>query len=180
MRLAQKARQTLAYDRMPLAVLPLPARWGVQEFQETQLWLDRVTEALAEFYEDWLPRTLGARDVVERVKIPQSDYFGFGERLAVVEQGTSDPHGMGFIYDKVASFLASDFSDITALVGTSTSKDAALAPEPVAPTDSDANRTDYLHDVFVSHDRSMPEFVLDFVHQLKEELSALREEAPRV
>ncbi len=45
---------------------------------------------------------------------------------------------------------------------------------------SGADRADYLYDVFVSHDRSMPEFVLDLVHQLKEELSALREEAPRM
>src|SRR4030095_343999 len=58
MRLAQKARQALAYDRMSLSILPLPTRWGAQEFQETQLWLDRVTEAMQEFYGDWLPRTL--------------------------------------------------------------------------------------------------------------------------
>ena len=51
MRLAQKARQTLAYDRMTLSVLPLPTRWGVQEFQETQHWLDRVTGAMEEFFD---------------------------------------------------------------------------------------------------------------------------------
>jgi hypothetical protein len=33
MRLAQKARQALAYDRITLTVLPLPARWGVHEFR---------------------------------------------------------------------------------------------------------------------------------------------------
>src|SRR4029079_12105116 len=49
-------RQRLAYDRMPLSVFPLPARWGVQEFQETQIWLDRIADATQEFYEDWLPK----------------------------------------------------------------------------------------------------------------------------
>ncbi|MGH9828513.1 MAG: tyrosine-protein kinase family protein, partial [Blastocatellia bacterium] len=68
MRLAQKARQTLAYDRMPLSVFPLPARWGIHEFQETQAWLDRTADAMKEFYEDWLPRTVGAREVLEALK----------------------------------------------------------------------------------------------------------------
>jgi hypothetical protein len=70
MRLAQKARRSLAHDRMPLSVLPLPSRWGVQEFQETQLWLDRVAEGMQEFLADWLPRPLNPRQVVERIKIP--------------------------------------------------------------------------------------------------------------
>jgi hypothetical protein len=34
MRLAQKARQQLAYDRMPLFVLPLPARWEPTSFRK--------------------------------------------------------------------------------------------------------------------------------------------------
>ena len=85
MRLAQKARQDLAYDRMPLSILPLPARWGIQEFQETRVWLERVAEALKEFYDDWCPRSLSAREVVERIKLPQADFFGFGEKLAVVD-----------------------------------------------------------------------------------------------
>jgi MinD-like ATPase involved in chromosome partitioning or flagellar assembly len=182
MRLAQKARQSLAYDRMPLSVLPLPARWGLQEFQETQVWLDRVTEAMQEFYEDWLPRNLPVREVVERVKVPQADYFGFGEKLAVVEQGTSDPAGMGFMYDKVASFLASDFKDVGALVGVDVPSDAQPTTEPgsTTPSAGPARKLDYLHDVFVSHDRSMPEFVLDFVHQLRDELTLLRGEPAQI
>src|SRR5262249_7317681 len=65
MRLAQKARQALAYDRMPLSVLPVATRWGVQELQETQIWLDRVAEATKEFFEDWLPKEIAPRDVIE-------------------------------------------------------------------------------------------------------------------
>jgi MinD-like ATPase involved in chromosome partitioning or flagellar assembly len=177
MRLAQKARQGLAYDRMPLSILPLPARWGVQEFQETQLWLDRVTEGMQEFFEDWLPRPLLPRDVIERVKIPQKDYFGFGEKLAVVEQGTSDPQGMGFVYDKVASFLASNFKDVAALVG---AEAMPQHPPPGVMKPPVAEGADYLYDVFVSHDRSMPEVVLEFVHELKNELSTVRGKPARV
>lgn len=39
------------------------------------------------------------------------DYFGDGEKLAVVEQGTADPQGMGFACEKIASLLAKDLSN---------------------------------------------------------------------
>jgi MinD-like ATPase involved in chromosome partitioning or flagellar assembly len=188
MRLAQKARQGLAYDRMAFSVLPLPARWGVHEFQETLVWLDRITEAVQEFYQDWLPRTLRARDVVESIKIPQADYFGFGEKLAVVEQGTTDPQGMGFVYDKVASFLASDFTNLSALVGEQALREANRREEagpalpatkppeggPALPVVKLPQSADYLYDIFVSHDFSMSEWVLEFVEALKAELAAFR------
>ncbi len=107
MRLAQKARQALAYDRMPLAVLPLPARWGLQEFAGNTTLAGAREEALAEFYEDWLFGRL-ARDIDERSEGPQSRFLWFRERQAVSSRARGDPQGMGFIYDKVASFLASD------------------------------------------------------------------------
>ncbi len=182
MRLAQKARQGLAYDRMPLSVLPLPARWGVQEFQETQVWLDRITEGIQEFFDDWLPRSLWARDVIENLKIPQRDYFGFGEKLAVVEHGISDPQVMGFVYDKVASFLASDFANFGALVG-----EQALR---AANQDEDANASrasakppkpgEYLYDIFVSYDFSLSEWVLEFMESLRHELGLLLPEEAKV
>ncbi len=81
MRLAQRARQMLANDRMPLTIFPLPSRFGVRsEFHESQEWIDRFEEALTEFYEDWLPKWARPRFVLEQVKIPQVDYFGFGEK----------------------------------------------------------------------------------------------------
>jgi len=112
MRAAQAARNNLAYDRMHLAVVPLPARFGSRtEFRESQEWLGQFAEVLDEFYKDWLPNGLDPRHVVEVLKVPQVDFFGFGEKLAVMEQGTSDPDGMGFIYDRVASLLANDLDD---------------------------------------------------------------------
>lgn len=177
MRLAQKARQTLAYDRMPLSILPVASRWGVQEFQETRIWLDRVADGTKEFFEDWLPKGIEHRAVIEAVKIPQVAYFGFGERLAVVEQGTTDPQGMGFVYDKVASFLASDFKKVDVLVGEQRVQEAAAAQSP-----SSAQRveppapTTYLYDVFFSYDTSMADWVLEFTERLNSELAARRSE----
>jgi MinD-like ATPase involved in chromosome partitioning or flagellar assembly len=177
-RLAQKARQSLAYDRMPLSVLPLPSRWGVQEFQETQIWLDRVAEGVQEFYADWLPRPFTPRQIAESIKIPHHSYFGFGERLAVAEQGTTDPTGLGFVYDKVAAFLASDFKDLATLVGEQAAK-AATFETPVlqsfAPTPSD-----YEYDVFVSYDGSMSEWVAEFVRNLRANLDIRRPTPSRI
>jgi hypothetical protein len=182
MRLAQKARQTLAYDRMPVSVLPLATRWGVQEFQETQVWLDRVAEGTKELFEDWLPKGIPPRDVIEATKIPQIDYFSFGERLAVVEHGVSDPLGMGFAYDKVASFIASDFAKVDALVGEQkTQKAISDQRTPTAETPTPPSKpSDYLYDIFVSYDSSLSEWVIQFVDHLKEQLRYRRSEEPRL
>jgi cellulose biosynthesis protein BcsQ len=179
MRLAQKARQSLAYDRMPLSILPLPARWGVQEFQETQVWLDRVTEAVKEFCDDWLPRPIRVRDLIERIKVPQSAFFGFGEKLAVVEQGVTDPQGMGFVYDKIAAFLASDFKDPSTILG-ELDLGGANTPEQAHPVDRSSLPAGYIYDIFVSYERSLSEGILEFVETLRQEMSALRNGGPQI
>ena len=170
MRLAQRARQGLAYDRMPLTVLPLASRWGTQEFSETQIWLDRIGEAMHEFCADWLPRPGRARDVVEQLKVPQRDYFGFGEKLAVVEQGVSDPSGMGFVYDRIATILKSDFAEI-GLSFTTPGSTAPAPPEPPPRSALTAPQADYQYDIFVSHEHSSSEFALMLVEALRVELA---------
>ncbi len=155
LRLAQHARQALAYDRMPLTALPLPARFGTRaEFSEAQEWLERFEEALQEFFDDWLPRTMRAKQVLERIKVPQVDYFAFGEKLAVVEQGTTDPEGMGFVYDKVATLLTSNFADIEAVVGHDVmqEQEAVKKHKSRKPGPAKSTTNDYHYDIFVSYD----------------------------
>ncbi len=202
MRLAQQARQGLAYDRMPLTVLPLPARWGMQEFQETQVWLDRVVDGVGEFFDDWLPRPHTARDVVERLRLPQQDFFGFGEKLAVVEQGVASPGSLGFIYDRVASILAKDFSDIATVLGmqappacalphgsggaTSTVSSIAAPPVTNASITNKAasgrpmlGASTYDYDVYVSFHQSSADWTLQLVAALKAELALLLGSEPQ-
>ena len=180
MRLIQHARQNLAYDRMPLTILPLPARFGTRaEFQEGQSWLERFEETLKEFFDDWLPSTMSPKDVLERIKVPQVDYFAFGEKLAVVEQGTNDPEGMGFVYDKVATLLASNFADLQAVVGADViRKKNELAKERFrylretakAPTGG------YRYDLFISygHESAIAEWIQSFLKSLTTELQIFR------
>ena len=98
----QNARQKLDVDRMVLTVLPIPSRFGTRvEYKESQEWLDRIADILKDCYRDWLPKWIEPKYILEKIKIPQIDYFSFGEKLAVVEQGTNDPESMGYIYAKI-------------------------------------------------------------------------------
>jgi len=158
MNFIQTARQKLSVDRMALTILPVPSRFGTRvEFKESQEWLDRIADILKDCFSDWLPKWIEPRYVLEQVKIPQVDYFSFGEKLAVVEQGTNDPESMGFIYSKLAEFLASEFSDIENFIGHSYYNEQKAvyqkSKEAVASKEISAEKK-YKYDVFISYPRS--------------------------
>jgi len=174
MRLAQHARQSLAYDRMALTIFPLPSRFGkASEFRESKEWLDRFDEALKEFYADWLPVTVRPRQVLERIKVPQIDYFGFGEKLAVVEEGVGDIQGMGYVYNQVADVLVSDFADLDVLVG----QDVAAQAIKSAQARRQERRSkaftpapeDYEYDLYVSYAHST--LTSEWIRELVSDLS---------
>ena len=178
MRAAQTARNDLAYERMHLAVVPLPARFTSRtEVHESQEWLGRFAEVLGEFYEDWLPAWLDPRQVVGALKIPQVDLFGFGEKLAVMEQGTSDQDGMGFVYDKVASLLSNDLQDAETVLKIEPSPERQL----VSRQTKGASNTDYEYDVYVSyaHHPTLHEWLQGFVSQLRSWVSLEMDADPR-
>jgi MinD-like ATPase involved in chromosome partitioning or flagellar assembly len=172
LRLAQKARQSLAYDRMPLTIFPLPSRFSSRaEFQEAREWIERFEEALAEFYRDWLPKWSRPRSVLERVKVPQIDYFGFGEKLAVLEQGVSDPEGMGFVYQRVADLLARDFADIESWLGPDARAEAqreGTGPKVISSEVSATPPADYEFDLYVSyaHSPMLADWLRQFIQLL--------------
>jgi MinD-like ATPase involved in chromosome partitioning or flagellar assembly len=173
MRHVRKARQSLAYPRMQLTVFPLPARFGSRaEFRESQRWIERISQEFSEFYEDWLPAWADPREVLERVKIPQVDYFSFGEKLAVVEQGTSDPEGIGFVCDQVARVLRDDFRgahDVLQLK-------SRLPEEQMKRARSAETAEDYDWDVYISHPHGagLEIWVEEFVRRLEFNLRGLR------
>ena len=154
MRLSQKARQKLASSRMPLTILPVPTRFGTRgEFKESQEWLDRFAEDLKEFYSDWLPKWISPKKVLERIKVPQIDYFSFGEKLAVVEHGTNDPEGMGYIFSKIATLLASDFKDIESFMGEqyNLQKEEHVKEIKIKDQKEPIKKIDYEYDIFISY-----------------------------
>lgn len=160
----QTARQRLEVDRMALTVLPIPSRFGTRvEFKESQEWLERIADILKDCYSDWLPKWIEPKYILEQIKIPQIDYFSFGEKLAVVEQGTNDPEGMGFIFSKIATLLSSDFSDIENFVG----KEYYQTRKKEFENNNISNRkeveTEYKYDVFLSYPREVYQWVRELL-----------------
>lgn len=168
MRYVREARQYLAYPRMELTVFPVPARVSpTTEFRETQKWFDRFGEELKEFYDDWLPSWAQPREVLQKVKIPQVDFFSYGEKLPVVEQGVSDPNGMGYAYDLIAHVLEHDFLKAHEILGLRErrSEEQILAHRS-------ASADDYEYDLYVSQssssymDTRLEEFLADLTREL--------------
>ncbi len=176
----QNARQKLDIDRMGLTILPIPARFGTRvEFKESQEWLDRIADILKDCFSDWLPKWIEPKFFLEQVKIPQIDYFSFGEKLAVHEQGTNDPEGMGYIYSRIAALLDSDFKDIPSFVGTEYYQSKKAAYEKT----KEENKTEssYNYDVFISYPRDAYQWVNElFLPTLNEYLRDELEREPKI
>jgi cellulose biosynthesis protein BcsQ len=150
----QNARQHLKVDRMALTILPVPSRFGTRvEFKESQEWLDRIADILKGSFSTWLPKWIEPRYILEQVKIPQVDYFSFGEKLAVVEQGTNDPEGMGYVYAKIATLLASEFRDIESFVGKEYYILKKQEFDSHQSKDNQPSKSEFKHDVFISYSR---------------------------
>ena len=174
MQLAQNARQSLAHDRPQLSIVPLGSRFG-NDFRESKSWLDRTAEAMSEFYRDWLPTWANTREVIDQLKIPHVDYFGYGEKLAVVEQGTTDPQGMGFTYDKVANLLANDLGnaeEVFQLKAPQTLNIPAKRKETIRETSS---AKQYEYDLYISYEHSalIEEWLRPFINRLEQYVNVL-------
>ncbi|HMG15998.1 MAG TPA: AAA family ATPase [Saprospiraceae bacterium] len=160
----QSSRQGLSFERMALTILPIPSRFGTRvEFKESQEWLSRIADILKDCFTDWLPSWIEPRYILEQVKIPQIDYFSFGEKLAVVEQGTNDPEGMGFIYSKIASLLASDFTDIKSFVGNDYYISKKEEYEVNYKNTGKEIKSEYIYDIFISYPRVVYQWVKDLL-----------------
>lgn len=182
---AQRGRQHLAYDRMALTVLPVLCRFSSStEFQESLKWLDRFAEHFLGVCDDWLPPWVPLRHVFEQLKIPQVDWFGFGERLAVIEQGNSDPSGIGSVLERITDLLASNFGDLEAALGNVVRRPADWKrPERMKSLEKTTeDEKDYAYDVFVSFRPGgvLNEWVETFITDLTNWLEIELAEPPRV
>lgn len=122
---ARKAQERLPVDRGRLLALPVPTRDESRtEYDLAARWKDKFADLFGEFYRDWLPSAKTAHDAIELLRIPYVPYWSFGERLPVIEEGTSDPVSIGRAYEVLARLLASRLDWYAALQG------ETLAPPP--------------------------------------------------
>jgi CO dehydrogenase nickel-insertion accessory protein CooC1 len=134
---AQRARQNLAFDRMPLLVFPLPSRFDSRtEFKESQKWLQIFARELEPFYADWVPRNFSTVEILERTKVPYVAFFSFGEKLPVLTHGTSDPEGLGHAYEVAATLIANDFKGVDRLFKAGTEREDVVRTKVSRSTDA--------------------------------------------
>jgi len=108
-RKAAEERQKLPFDRPLVPMVPLPSKFDTQtERDVAQSWLDRFVKETAWMYHSWLPKGVNRREFLELTKIPYTPYFSFGEGLPVIEQGTTDPTGLGFAYETIAAVIGNE------------------------------------------------------------------------
>ena len=107
-----KTRADFAFERAPLTVVPLLARWeGDREVDLADSWLERMEPVIAPLVETWLPSDIPVRRMLERLRVPHVARFSFGEPLPVLTHSLSDPDRPGLAYDLLAELLASGFAD---------------------------------------------------------------------
>jgi len=107
------SHKKLPFDRFRLQVFPVPSRFDSNtEFQESRNWLKRIAEKLEWLYEDWLPADINLNEFLQIVKIPYISYFSFGEKLPVIEQGVTDPAGLGYAYENLAMLVANRLENV--------------------------------------------------------------------
>jgi hypothetical protein len=183
MRLAQSARDSLAYDRMHLRVLPVAARFSRDgSTPEAKTWTDRIGEALGEFYSDWLPSWARPQQAAERLRIPQVDAFGFGEKLAIVEEASMSKGSMIPVYERIADLLTQSPPDAEKVLGLARSDTKPKPPAPRSRRAAPSRELDYEHDIFVSHAAGtvLDEWVDAFLELLRRELSKVLGHEPRI
>lgn len=146
-KMAQDARQNLEYDRMPLLVVPLLSRWdGRAEVDESREWLDRFAETLGHCYDSWLPSDYAPIQMLERTKVPHVAHFSFGEKLAALIHGTSDPDLPGYAYNAYATLIANEFKGADGLLGPPSGQRPKRAERVLSGND-------YEFDVYISYAR---------------------------
>ncbi len=114
---AAAARQKLPIERLRVPVVPVPSRVDTQrEFDLSQKWLDRFAADTASFFAEWLPTSIRRREILEVTKLLYVPYFSFGEKLPVLDQGTTDPAGLGYVYANLAALIAHSLQGVEQLI----------------------------------------------------------------
>jgi tetratricopeptide (TPR) repeat protein/MinD-like ATPase involved in chromosome partitioning or flagellar assembly len=156
-----EARQKLPFDRVNLVSVPIPSRFDTQtEFEISQEWLDRFSTELTEIYKDWMPISIQKRKLLEITKIPYVSYFSFGEKLPVLEQGTTDPASLGYAYETLAAMIANQLEFVENLIDDRSSFIKTILRKRKLTTDYDVSLS------FAIEDRSYVEKVADALKEL--------------
>jgi MinD-like ATPase involved in chromosome partitioning or flagellar assembly len=107
------ARQKLKVDRMPVTILPIPARIDkTVEYEEVKKWTKVFIEKFSVYYKKWLPKNLMPERILEEITIPYVAYYSFGEKLPVMEDSLTKKESPAYFYSQIAKIFESNFRDV--------------------------------------------------------------------
>ncbi len=116
---AVDGQKQVIYDRFRLRTIPIPSRIENAETLLLDEWMKKISEESNEMLE-WLPRKeenineflVAPAQFINQIKIPYKTLYAYGERLAAIERGTTDPQDLGYVYETIAAVIANDLQNI--------------------------------------------------------------------
>jgi len=128
----QETRERFPFDRAKLLVVPVVSRFERRvEYDLADLWLARFATLFPPIYNDWAHKSSSAKDLLNHIRIPYIPYWSFGEKLPVIEKGTSDSEDIGFSLETLAALLAQKLSSTDILIK---NRDSFVAIAKKGPT----------------------------------------------
>lgn len=110
-------RREFFYSSGSAIIMPLLSRWEEKDAPEdAQLWWPRILDVLRPSYNTWRNPNVPVERLVELLKVPYKAKWNFGERLAVLEESSTDPGSVSYHLHLIAALLALDFSQTDMLV----------------------------------------------------------------
>lgn len=114
---AKRTRGTMPLDRAKLLALPVPTRFETRlEYQTALTWLRNLGGVYTSIFADWIHRNVTPAELLDFVRVPYIPYWSFGERLPVIEAGTSNPEDIGFYFETLSAVVAHRYANTNELV----------------------------------------------------------------
>ncbi|MGZ8907669.1 MAG: tyrosine-protein kinase family protein [Methylobacter sp.] len=113
----RKGRRSLPYDRAFLPIVPVLARFdGSEESDRAAAAKSRIGERFGDYFQDWLPRGIEPREMLNWSILPYMPRYSFEEALAVEDEPPSGALGLSFYYDVLTKLILSRFQDVRGIL----------------------------------------------------------------
>ena len=125
----RKGRRALPYDRSFLPIIPVLARFDASEESDRAAAAKaRIAERFDAYFQEWLPRSIAPREMLNWSVLPYVPRYSFEEALAVEDEPPSGALGLSFYYDLLAKLILSRFQDVRGILAGVGVPGAALPP----------------------------------------------------
>lgn len=162
MRRSAESRQALPFDRAQVPSFPVITRFEATiEVELAREWMKVFEQRLGPMVETFKHLEVATGDLLAQLRIPHVAHWSFGERLAVIEEGTSDPLWIGHAFETLAAVVAHRTEDTDLLIA---NREAYVEEAKRLRGNSQAARTT---DVFVSFSRSDAQFGRELARELR-------------